>query len=139
MRSAAIILAAALSAAAAFTTLQGCSKEPKKSAAIAPAEQVYTVRGRIAALPVAGQPLTSLNIAHEAVPSFVNKDGKVVGMNAMVMPFTPAPGLSLEGLAVGDPIEFVFEMRWTSKPRSQVTKITKLPPDTVLTLPNPGH
>lgn len=128
---------AALAAAALLpAALPACSREPQQAAAPqTPPGQVYTLRGRITSLPVPGQPLTNLSIMHEALPSFVNKDGKVVGMPVMDMPFSPAPGLSLEGLSVGDPVEFTFEMRWHGQPRSQLTRIAKLPPDTALDLP----
>ena len=103
-----------------------CSRQP----ALPPPDQVYTVRGLIAALPIPDKPASQLMIRHEAVPMFVNSDGKVVGMASMEMPFTPARGVSLSGLAVGDPVEFTFEVRWKPKPGSQLTRISKLPPGT---------
>jgi hypothetical protein len=130
------VVAALATAAILPFTLPACSRQPQQAAAPeSPPEQVYTLRGRITSLPVQGQPLTNLSIMHEALPSFVNKDGKVVGMPVMDMPFSPAPGVSLEGLSVGDPVEFTFEMRWHGQPRSQLTRIAKLPPDTALDLP----
>lgn len=143
MKVAAAILLLAPLCVMAVVGSAGCEREPAKPAATpAPATapaQVYTVRGRINSLPSKDNPLSGLTIAHEEIPSFVGKSGTVVGMRAMVMPFTPAPELSLDGLAVGDPIEFVFEMRWQPKAMSQVTRITKLPPDTELVLPKMGH
>jgi len=101
----------------------GCSREPR----LAPADQVYTVRGRIETLPVKDQPASELTILHEPIPTFVNKDGHVVGMDSMAMPFSPAPGVSLDGLAVGDQVEFTFEVRWKSRPFSRMTSIGRLP------------
>jgi hypothetical protein len=138
MRSVATILTAVQCVFIVVFGLTGCDRQPATAAPATPPEQVYMVRGRITGLPIAGQPGSELAIAHEAIPSFVRNDGKL-GMNAMVMPFTPAPGVSLEGLAVGDPVEFTFEVRWKSKPRMQLTKISKLPADTELVLPKSGH
>jgi Cu/Ag efflux protein CusF len=117
----------------------GCSRSPGNGKASTPAEQVYTLRGRITGLPVQGRPLSELTIMHEDLPTFVGKDGTMVGMKAMEMPFTPAKGVSLKGLAVGDPVEFTFEMRWKSQPHSQLTRIKKLPADTELRIPKSDH
>lgn len=96
--------------------------------AAAPEPHVYTVRGEIVSLPEAGNPRADLRIKHEAIDNYRRGD-KVVGMNAMTMPFPVAEGVSLEGLAVGDKVEFVFEVQM---PQYQITRITKLPADTVL-------
>jgi Cu/Ag efflux protein CusF len=96
--------------------------------------KAYTVRGRIIALPDASgkQPL---DIHHEEIPDFVGKSGKVVGMKEMIMPFANlAPGVTLDGFAAGDAVEFVFEVRWNAAPRTLVTKIAKLPAGTELKL-----
>lgn len=133
------LASAAIGAAAAAAVLgaaAGC--EQKRGAASSEPDQVYTVRGRIESLPAPDRPGSELQILHEPIPSFVNKDGKVVGMDTMVMPFTPAPGVSLEGLARGDIVEFTFEVRWKSRPYSQLTRIQKLPPDTTLNLGRAG-
>ncbi|MCC6661552.1 MAG: copper-binding protein [Phycisphaerales bacterium] len=99
------------------------------------ADYTYIVRGTIEDLPEAGRPGSSLLIHHEAVDDFVNlyNPDAERGMNSMVMPFTPAPGLLLDGLAVGDIIEFTWEVRKTGDPRSAIVAIRKLPADTALT------
>ncbi len=107
-----------------------CSRQP----ALPPPDQVYTVRGLIASLPTPDKPASELTIRHEPVPTFVNREGKVVGMDSMEMPFTPARGVSLSGLAVGDPVEFTFEVRWTQSPFSLLTRIAKLPAGTRIEL-----
>lgn len=107
----------------------------------APPDQSYTVRGRIVMLPEAGKPASVLQIRHEAIEHFVDSKGKVVGMEAMTMPFPTAKGLSLAGLAVGDAVEFTFEVRWDGSPIYQVTRITELPEGTALefeSAPEPG-
>ena len=118
----------ALGAAALLVCLAACSRKP----ALPPPDQVYTLRGQIAALPEPGKPASDLVIHHEPIPGFVNRDGVAVGMDSMEMPFPPAPGVSLKGLSQGDVVEFTFEVRWKQAPFSQLTRITKLPPDTAL-------
>lgn len=107
-------------------TPAGCTKTPEKQSAVqaTPPEQIYSVRGRIAALPTADKPGSSLQIEHEPIDNFVRQDGKL-GMDAMTMPFPLAKGVSLEGLNKGDIVEFTFEVRWKSQPRMQLTKIGK--------------
>ncbi len=105
-----------------------CARQP----ALPPSDQVYTVRGEVTGLPRPDRPASELTIHHEPIAAFVNKDGKVVGMDSMEMPFTPARGVSLIGLDVGDKIEFTFEVRWKQSPYFQVTRITKLSRDTAL-------
>jgi len=98
------------------------------------AQQSYTVRGRVISLPSSNgkQPF---EIHHEEIPGFVGKSGAVVGMKEMIMPFPDlAPGVTLDGLAAGDLVEFVFEVRWNAPPRTLVTRISKLPADAVLKL-----
>ena len=74
---------------------------------------------------------------HYAAPR--QTDLEPIYMNEMSMDFLGiAPGVDLSQLKVGDPIEFTFEVRWKSDPRSLVTKIVKLPPDTKLRLSGEG-
>lgn len=110
--------------------MSACSREP----ALPPPDQVYTVRGIIVGLPSADRPASELTIRHEPILSFVNREGKPNPMSSMEMPFTPARGVSLNGLAPGDPVEFTFEVRWKQSPFSQLTRISKLPPGTPLDL-----
>lgn len=140
--------AALVTAACSFLALNACSKEDAKPAAPTaptPGDKAYTLRGRVAMLPVAGQPASRFEIHHEAIPDFLDRAGKAVGMKEMTMPFTKlAPGVTLEGLAVGDPIEFTFQVRWSDPaPPYFITKITKLPADAKVNLtttnPHAGH
>lgn len=97
------------------------------------ADQSYEVRGRIVALPAPGQ---SLRIYHEPIPDFVNAQGRIIGMNAMVMEFPHIlPGLDLRAIEVGDVVEFVFDVYWTDgAPAWRVTSLFPLDPDTELDL-----
>lgn len=88
----------------------------------------YTVAGEIVRLPEAGRPDgAEIYIRHEAVPTFVDSKGETVGMEAMTMGFPLARALDLAGLAVGDRIEFDFEVRWQGSPPVQVTRVAKAP------------
>lgn len=116
-----------------FVGPSGCdgrsSPKPGPTAATAASEArhpTYTTRAVIEGLPSAdGKRFLSMH--HEAIPDFADKSGKVVGMKEMVMPFPGlAPGVSLEGFAVGDAVEVTFEVRWNEVPRTVVTSIRKL-------------
>lgn len=91
----------------------------------------YTVRGQIKAMPGADN---TMYIHHEAIPSFVNRTGKAVGMMSMSMPFGVAKGIALDGLAAGDKVEFTFSVDWNADPPTQLTSVRKLPPETTLEL-----
>ena len=90
----------------------------------------YTVRGRVAELPQAGNPASAFEIAHQAVDDFVDRQGEVVGMDPMTMSFPLSPQVSLEGLAVNDPIEFTLHVDWQANPPVRITRLHKLPPGT---------
>jgi Cu/Ag efflux protein CusF len=125
-------LACCLTAAAA--TVAGCSK-PAPVVAPSKPDQTYTVRGRIAALPDPNAKAAFLEIHHETIPDFKDRDGKPIGMAEMSMPFpTIASGVSLAGLKPGDPIEFVMEIRWAEIPPHTLASIRRLPADTTLQL-----
>jgi Cu/Ag efflux protein CusF len=123
-----------LAAAMALSVLipSGCQREAD------PADQKYTTRAVVVALPEDRQPLM---LHHEEIPEFVGKAGEVVGMKEMVMPFEQvAAGVSLADLAAGDKIELDFEVRWKQRPRTLVTRIEKLDPSTALNLaPKPNE
>lgn len=84
----------------------------------------YVVRGTIRQLP--SKPGGELFIRHEPIPDYVNRDGKVVGMHAMTMPFWIAEGVSLDEFASGDRVEFTFESRWHPKPEDKIVAIRKI-------------
>lgn len=123
----------AASLAAALSAVAGCSREP----ALPPPDQVYVVRGRIEQLPEPGRPMTALRILHEPIDSFVRPDGKL-GMGSMTMSFTPADSVPLGRFAVGDIVEFRWEVRRRGTGPSLITEMTKLPPGTELRLGRAG-
>ncbi len=114
-----------------FCLLSGCSEAEK------PAGETYRVRGVIVSLPAAGNPVSELRIHHEAIPTFINKDGRMEGMGAMTMPFTPATGVSLDGLEVGDKVVFTLRMNFATN-RSEVAEFSELSQDTELNFAAPG-
>jgi Cu/Ag efflux protein CusF len=104
-----------------------CKQEPD-----APAAQ-YTVRGEIKSLPQPGGDAV-LYVHHEAIPTFVTREGQPRGMPSMSMPFGVTDGVSLEGLAAGDKVEMTFAVHWDQNPATRVTALRELPADTQLTL-----
>lgn len=99
-----------------------------------PPDQTYTTRGRIESLPGATA-REVLAIHHEAIPDFINKRGEKSGMVEMIMDFRHAkPDVKFDGLQVGDAVEFTWEVRWASEPRTLIITIRKLPADTTLNL-----
>jgi hypothetical protein len=78
-----------------------------------------------------------VNIFHEDMPDFRSQIGEVVGMESMSMPFPVAGPEMLEGLAVGDRVEFRFEVRWEGRGSPLLlTHVEKLPPGTRLEFEN---
>jgi Cu/Ag efflux protein CusF len=112
-----------------LAALPACEKAP---APASPAAR-YTVRGSVAFLPD-GEASKKLELKHEAIPSFKNRKGETTGMVAMQMPFGLAPGVSLAGIVVGDPVEFTFETRWDAEPSLVITALAELPAQTPLVL-----
>jgi hypothetical protein len=90
----------------------------------------YTVRGRVAMLPEPGNPASGFVVAHQAVDDFVDREGKVVGMDPMTMSFPLGPKVSLKGLAVNDPVEFTLHADWSAAPPVRITSVHKLPAGT---------
>jgi hypothetical protein len=113
---------------ALLVLLAACSA-PAPSGGEAP--RGYTVRGELVAPPSPVTAGTQLLVRHEAIPDFVDAAGKVVGMEAMVMPFDVAPAVLPKDLAVGDKVELRFTMDW-KVPRLQVVRVERLPPGTPL-------
>ncbi len=115
----------------AVTAAIGTASCSKPAEAPAVTVESYAMRGEIVRLPAAGT--REMVIRHEAVPDFRDEAGKVVGMEAMTMPFTLARGVEIEGLAPGDKVAFTLEMRWRD-PReiARISRIERLPAGAVL-------
>jgi Cu/Ag efflux protein CusF len=91
----------------------------------------YAVRGEVVQAPSPVAAGLQVLVRHEAIDDFVDASGKVVGMDAMVMPFDVAPAVLPKTLAVGDKVELRFTMDW-KVPRLQVVRVERLPPVTPL-------
>ena len=120
-------LAAAI--AVALLVALGCRGD--RAPAAAGEARRYSVRGEVVRLPAADG--RELLIRHEAIPDFVDHQGKTVGMDSMTMPFPVDPSVSLGGVAVGDKVRFRFRMDWT-KNAYAVESIEVLPAGTSLEL-----
>jgi hypothetical protein len=92
----------------------------------------YNTRGILKSLPE-GEDRT-VQILHEAIPTFKDASGEVRGMDSMEMPFSLDKAINANDLAVGDKIVFQFETRFGQKPTLVVTTIAKMPPETPLTV-----
>ena len=126
---------AALFAGVLLFTVSACAR--KNPPALTPVASIqiakYTVRGVIEELPDASRKgAQELQVHHENIPTFTDKDGKIVGMHSMIMGFPPGPGLTVPNLQKGDKVELDFEVIWTGKDPFYFTAIRKLPADTTL-------
>jgi Cu/Ag efflux protein CusF len=129
----------ALALALILVTSAGVATACDGDKALPAADAVYDTRGTLRSLPGSGDLPDKVMIHHEALPSFKNAAGTVVGMESMAMAFTPADGLSLAGLAAGDDVAITFEVRWNADPLLRLTRIAKLPPGTSLELNDAVH
>ena len=108
--------------------LLGCDSDPGY-------EHIYTARAIVITLP--GAKVTQEFIVHhEAIPDYQSSNGSV-GMNEMAMPIPVPDRAVLEGIAVGDKIEFVFGERFEPDHAMGVISVKKLPDDTKLSLGKP--
>lgn len=93
--------------------------------------KVYSIRGQVTQLPDQANP-GQLHVRHEAVDDWTDRDGKVVGMDSMTMPFPVGKRASLEGVEVGDVVELDLRVDWEADRPVEVVDIRELPPDTKL-------
>jgi Cu/Ag efflux protein CusF len=93
--------------------------------------RTYTVRGEVVQAPAPVASGAQVLVRHEAIDDFVDATGKVVGMDAMVMPFDVAAPLTAKDLGVGDKVEVRFSMDWKG-PRLRVERMERLPSGTTL-------
>jgi hypothetical protein len=96
------------------------------------AVETYEVRGVVLAVPDPSDPLSNLEIRHEAIDDFRSIDGEIVGMDSMRMAFPVAEGVDLAGIAPDDKVAFTLEVEWEGEPPYRVARIEELPADTEL-------
>lgn len=94
--------------------------------------RTYTTRGQVVQLPDPANPGTGLTLNHEAVDQFVDRQGELVGMDPMSMPYPVAKDLSLEGIQVGDVVEFKWHVDWDAEPAVEIIGVRELPAGTKL-------
>ena len=94
--------------------------------------RTYTTRGQVVQLPDPANPGTGLTLNHEAVDQFVDRQGELVGMDPMSMPYPVAKDVSLEGIQVGDVVEFKWHVDWDAEPSAEIIGVRKLPAGTKL-------
>lgn len=126
-----VALAGALALVGALA-LTACGPHRETRESTAETGRTYKVRGQVTQLPDPGNPGSGLYLQHEAVDTFVDREGKTVGMDPMNMPFPVADGVSLEGIAPADYVEFDLYVDWQADSPVAITRIRKLPPDTRL-------
>lgn len=92
----------------------------------------YTTQGRVYSVVTPDSPASEFMIHHEAIPNFVNGQGEVVGMNSHPMSFPRvADGVDVQGLRVGQPVRFTFDVTWgEAAPTWIITELELLPDDT---------
>ncbi len=114
-----------------FTVATACEKEPE----VPP--EIYQVRALVRHLPEPDEARPEILVRHEAIPSFKNADGEVVGMETMSMPFPLADTGLIADLEAGDRVELTFEVSWHGGNPLKVTAIEKLPEGTQLAFEAP--
>jgi Cu/Ag efflux protein CusF len=114
------------------TTLAACGGKTTP-----PAADVYTARGVVEKLPQVNGPDKEIYIHHAAIPGFRDEHGKVVGMMSMTMPFPVTAGVSLAGIAPGDPVEFTFTVAWKEPAGYRIVRLHRLPAGTAVNFQSP--
>jgi len=112
--------------------LLACAEESEPAASADAVVHTYSLRGQIVSLPDAADPASELKIRHEAIKDFKNAKGEAEPMRTMTMAFSPATDTTLDGLTVGDAVEFKFHMHWSPSMQMQADTFKKLPADAEL-------
>lgn len=99
-----------------------------------PAAATYEVKGLVRAVKEQSIGRTQLSIQHEAIPEFVGITGKTEGMDSMIMPFTVAEAVDLEGIETGTKIRFRLTVDWSAPEPALITGIEVLPAEEPLAL-----
>lgn len=100
---------------------------PKPTTPVGQVDATYSTRAQVIALPGPNRAKQFLQLHHEVIPEFANRDGKVVGMKEMIMDFPDvARGDLVKGINVGDFVRVTFEVRWKNSPRTLITAIEPL-------------
>lgn len=99
----------------------------------------YQTRGVVRAFSGTGGEARVL-IQHEALPRFLDREGKPAPMASMKMIFGLRPNLSRTRFELDEKLRFEFDVTWSESPFLVITQLTRLPTDTPLQLPvAPAH
>jgi Cu/Ag efflux protein CusF len=92
------------------------------------ADQVFTftVKGVVKGLPGNGLAKNEILVKHEAIPTYRDEAGNMVGMHPMTMGFYLSEKVTADGIHVGDSIEMVIEQTIKPKFNEQVISLKKL-------------
>ncbi|HTP27298.1 MAG TPA: hypothetical protein VMK12_16805 [Anaeromyxobacteraceae bacterium] len=115
---------------AAIGLVMGPGCHGKKASRVPSQAKSYTVRGEVVRGAKPEESGREILVQHEAIEDFVDRDGRVVGMATMIMPFEVEPS-EAKKLAVGDIVELRFSVDW-DRPSYRVEWVQKLPAGTPL-------
>jgi Cu/Ag efflux protein CusF len=83
--------------------------------------------GVVKGLPGSGRAQDEILVKHQPIPDYRDPStGKVTGMHAMTMPFYVAPGVSLDGISVGDQVELKVEQHREPQVSERVVALVKV-------------
>lgn len=91
-------------------------------------EHTYTVAAEVIRISTPDAPRREIVLQHEAIPDFLDADGKKVGMEAMTMPFPVATGIDLGAFQPDDRVSATFVVRFQGSPPYEITKLEKISP-----------
>jgi Cu/Ag efflux protein CusF len=95
--------------------------------------QQYQVRAEVSELTGEGEE-ARVSLHHEAIPSFKNRTGEVVGMESMTMAFGLGQSVDRASLRPGTKLSVTFEVNWQREPALLVLSVDPLPQATELKL-----
>lgn len=125
------LLAAGVFVSTLALALTGCGSDEANNQTNTTPDASYTTQGRVVMIKTPGSPASGLKIHHEAIPNFVDGQGKVVGMPSHPMDFPRvAPGIDADALKVGDAVRFTFDVTWQPSPTWVISDLDHLPDDT---------
>jgi hypothetical protein len=94
--------------------------------------RVYQLRGQVVAVTGQGGGPRMITLRHEPIDEFADRQGKVVGMGSMIMPFPIARGVSSRAVAPGDLVAVTMCVDWLADPEVAITGLRELPAGTRL-------
>ena len=86
----------------------------------------YQIEGVVKGLPKEGGTTREILIKHEEIPDYRDRDGQIVGMHAMTMPFYLDSSISLSGISVGDKVKMTLKQQLEPRFSEQVSSIEKV-------------